>query len=150
MKTVGLIVNPVAGLGGAAALKGSDGEASKQALLKGYAPRSQNRAAAALSELPKDTTLLTFAGDMGEKSARMADVPCKIIADFGDETKGTDTEKAARLLLEREVDLILFAGGDGTARDVCRAVGDSITVIGIPAGVKIHSSVYVLVTLSQL
>ena len=69
MKTVGLIVNPVAGLGGAAALKGSDGEASKEALEKGYVPNAQKRAAIALSELPKGVTLFTFAGDMGEKSA---------------------------------------------------------------------------------
>ncbi|MBR6736445.1 MAG: ATP-NAD kinase, partial [Oscillospiraceae bacterium] len=61
MKRVGLIVNPVAGLGGAAALKGSDGEASKEALLRGYSPHAQNRAVIALSELPKDMTVLTFA-----------------------------------------------------------------------------------------
>ncbi|MBR6735291.1 MAG: ATP-NAD kinase family protein [Oscillospiraceae bacterium] len=142
MKRVGLIVNPIAGLGGAAALKGSDGEASKEALLRGYSPHAQNRAVIALSELPKDMTVLTFAGDMGENSTRMAGVPYEVIADFGADTDGKNTESAARLLMERKADLILFAGGDGTARDICRAVNDSVTVIGIPAGVKIHSSVY--------
>ena len=142
MKTVGLIVNPVAGMGGAAALKGSDGEASKEALARGYVSNAQNRASIALSELPKDITLITFAGDMGENCAKTAGLAYSVEADYGACTTGKDTENAARLLLNKGVELILFAGGDGTARDICRAADDKITVIGIPAGVKIHSSVY--------
>jgi predicted polyphosphate/ATP-dependent NAD kinase len=57
-------------------------------------------------------------------------------------TSPADTEQAARELLAAGIDLILFAGGDGTARNVCNAVGQRVPVIGVPAGVKIHSAVY--------
>jgi predicted polyphosphate/ATP-dependent NAD kinase len=57
-------------------------------------------------------------------------------------TTAADTELAARGLAAAGADLILFAGGDGTARNLCNALGDRLPVIGVPAGVKIHSAVY--------
>ena len=53
-----------------------------------------------------------------------------------------DTRKAAALILEEELDLLVFAGGDGTARDIYSVVDVKLPVLGIPTGVKIHSGVY--------
>jgi predicted polyphosphate/ATP-dependent NAD kinase len=58
------------------------------------------------------------------------------------ETSAIDTQAAARKMVQEGVDLILFAGGDGTARDMYSAIGETVPVVGIPAGVKIHSPVF--------
>lgn len=143
--TLGLIVNPVAGLGGSVALKGSDGAAtSKIAIGLGAEPKAQHRAEMALSvlkNLPID--IVTYPAEMGEWVAQSAGFSPRVVGSFqvGDSTPN-DTEQAVKYLCEAGVDLILFAGGDGTARDICRAVPDGVAVLGIPAGVKIHSGVY--------
>jgi predicted polyphosphate/ATP-dependent NAD kinase len=80
---------------------------------------------------------------MGEDVVReYGFVPKVIQADFGDVTTEKDTVHAAKAMLDEKVDLLLFAGGDGTARDICSAVGTSLVCLGIPAGVKIHSGVF--------
>ncbi|WP_043598040.1 ATP-NAD kinase family protein [Aeromonas diversa] len=143
MFRLGLIINPVAGLGGSVALKGSDGVVELARRL-GAVPRSAERARAALAELAGlDYELVTVAGPMGEELAREMGIPHTLIDHHpAAESCAKDTRSAARLMAEMGLDLLLFAGGDGTARDICAAVGEHAHVLGIPAGCKIHSGVY--------
>ncbi|MFP2768154.1 ATP-NAD kinase family protein [Oceanisphaera sp. KMM 10153] len=144
MFKIGLIINPLAGLGGSVALKGSDGMA-EQALALGAEPRSLKRTQLALAELTalKDgLTFYTVAGDMGETVCRQQALPFEVCYQPASPTTAEDTRNAVAALVEQGIDLLLFAGGDGTARDVCAAAPDNLCVLGIPAGVKIHSGVY--------
>jgi len=146
-KKLGLIVNPVAGLGGRVGLKGSDGaETQRQALALGAVPQAANRAAQALARLrplADRFELITYPGEMGEAAAIAGGLTPIVIGEIQPgRTTAEDTRRAAREMLAPAVDLLLFAGGDGTARDVCQAVGQAMPVLGIPAGVKIHSAAY--------
>lgn len=149
MKKIGLIVNPWAGLGGRVGLKGSDGaETVDRALALGAVPESPNRATQALKAL-KDASeefeIYTYGGLMGEDELKSLGFDPVVLGDkSSDRSTPSDTEAAAKLMREEKVDLIVFSGGDGTARDICEAIGTTVPVIGIPAGVKIHSSVYAL------
>ena len=144
---LGLIINPLAGLGGSVGLKGSDGQA-EQALALGATPQAMNRAKTALTELLAQRgqfEVFTVAGDMGESVCAGLGLQHQVLYSAAAmPSTATDTETAAKLLAEHGVDLLLFAGGDGTARNICAAVGDQTTVLGIPAGVKIHSGVYAI------
>ncbi len=146
--TVGLVVNPVAGIGGPAGLKGSDGErVQREALARGAVPQAGRRAAAAvralLARLP-DVRLVTVAGAMGEDSVRAAGGTAELVLRPGDSTAAADTRAAVRAMAG--VDLLLFAGGDGTARDVLDALralgGRAPAVLGVPAGVKVYSGCF--------
>jgi predicted polyphosphate/ATP-dependent NAD kinase len=145
---VGLIVNPIAGMGGAVGLKGTDGAAIvSRARELGATPHAAARAAVALravADARLEVRLLACAGEMGEASAISAGLVPEIIdrPAAPDATSSADTRRAARAMLEAGVDLLVFAGGDGTARDVYEAIGEAVPVIAIPAGVKIHSAVY--------
>jgi len=157
---LGLIVNPLAGVGGKVGLKGSDGtEIVRQALERGAVREAPGRAALALGRLARlreQLEIVTFPGEMGADEALACGldpivVPGVIGASWGQAgtlpdgaplTTADDTVAAARALRDMGVGLLLFAGGDGTARDVCRAVGTDLVCLGVPAGVKIHSAVY--------
>lgn len=145
---LGLIVNPVAGLGGSVALKGSDGEdTAAKAIALGAEPKSNSRTKAALEVLvpyQSNITIYTVNDEMGEHTAKSLGFNTQVVCQSSSPTTSDDTEAAARLLQQQGVDLILFAGGDGTARNICHAVEDSIPVLGIPAGCKIHSGVYAI------
>ncbi len=144
---LGLIVNPMAGLGGRVGLKGSDGESIQQrAIALGAQPRAGERAREALTALlplKDDIEIVTYAGEMGAEAAESLGFRAQVIGRIeAGRSRAQDTRRAAQSMKEMNVALILFAGGDGTARDVYDAVGSDVAVLGIPAGVKIHSPVY--------
>ncbi|HEB82175.1 MAG TPA: ATP-NAD kinase, partial [Gammaproteobacteria bacterium] len=117
---IGFLINPMAGIGGPAALKGSDGEAIvREALARGAKPQAGRRAATAMQALsPGDYTIVTAAGDMGEAVLQQLNLPCEVVYLPGRQSSADDTKNAVRLFIEQGADLIVFAGGDGTARDV--------------------------------
>ncbi|CAM5284383.1 hypothetical protein GCM10010329_43300 [Streptomyces spiroverticillatus] len=142
---IGLVVNPVAGLGGRVGLGGSDGtDVQRRAVELGAVPCAGSRSAAALAELAcrtRDFELFTAAGAMGEESASAAGLSARVVyRPRPGDTGPRDTVEAVRAL-GAAVDLLLFAGGDGTARDVLDADAGT-PVLGIPTGVKMHSAVF--------
>ena len=144
---LGLIVNPIAGMGGTVGLKGSDTpEIVARARALGALPQAPARAGEALAAIgAADAPLELFAaaGEMGETEARAAGFTPQVVdRSTGEETEAEDSVRAAKVMADLPVDLILFAGGDGTARDLVRAIGGKVPVVGIPAGVKMHSAVY--------
>ncbi len=146
-KLLGLIVNPIAGMGGAVGLKGTDGgDILNKALSMGAVPRSPLRVREALKEIAgwsERLDVLTCPGDMGATESVRAGFRAGILPiGPGSSTSAEDTMEAARRMEMAGVDLILFAGGDGTARDISGAVGTRLPVLGIPTGVKIHSPVF--------
>jgi|APSaa5957512622_1039677.scaffolds.fasta_scaffold40174_2 predicted polyphosphate/ATP-dependent NAD kinase len=146
-KKLGLIVNPIAGMGGRVGLKGTDGDEILEAAIRlGAKPRSNQRTLLALQQLYQelpDLDILTFSGDMGETVAKQAGFSPTIIGSaIDDNTSADDTLAAGKKMVAAGVDFLLFAGGDGTARNIADSVGETIPVIGIPTGVKIHSAVF--------
>ncbi|WP_022963174.1 ATP-NAD kinase family protein [Halopseudomonas pelagia] len=142
---LGLIINPLAGLGGRAALKGSDGVA-EQALAMGVEPLAQQRVRVALEvlrPLREQLKILAAPGLMGATLLAELGFEHEVVGELvGEQTAAEDTERLAREIQALGVDLLLFAGGDGTARNICNSAGPGQLVLGIPAGVKIHSGVY--------
>lgn len=154
---IGLIINPVAGIGGRVALKGSDGSDIQQlAMQRGAIPLAQQRAEQALqliAEYRDRLHIYTASGDMGEnlsKALGFATTVVNVVSSA--HTTCGDTENTVECCLQQGIDLLVFAGGDGTARNIYHVLqklessaDDLLTippVIGVPAGCKIHSSVY--------
>ena len=147
MNAIGLVVNPVAGIGGPAGLAGSDGAAvQREAVRRGGRARAGERAAEALrvlASLRPGLEIVTAAGALGEDAVRAAGlVPRVVYASGNMETTGDDTARAAGAVHAAGASLVLFAGGDGTARDVARGLPAGAAVLGIPAGVKMYSGCF--------
>ncbi|MFW6038476.1 MAG: ATP-NAD kinase family protein [Candidatus Saliniplasma sp.] len=144
---IGFVINPIAGMGGKVGLKGTDGVYEK-AIELGAEPVAQKRAEKALEKMEEGHEWYTAEGIMGEDSLKkffMEDDVRVVYESIDDEighTKANDTHRAVREFLKEEIDLIVFCGGDGTARDVFEEVGTEIPILGIPAGVKMHSGVF--------
>jgi len=149
VKKIGLLVNPIAGMGGRAGLKGTDGVAEKAKAL-GAKPVSPHRAEEMLNALALlyggankiPAEFLTCSGKMGAEELAAAGITHEIVYGAPEKTSAADTIAACRRFAELGIDIIVFAGGDGTARDVWSAVGKKVAIFGIPSGVKMHSGVF--------
>lgn len=147
MLRIGFVVNPVAGMGGPVGLKGTDGEETlREAVRRGARARALDRAETALrsvAEARVDAVFLTCRGEMGEDSLKTSGTPCEVVSGHGDVTSAADTRAAVRAFVSKGVDLVVFVGGDGTARDVLMETGTRVAIVGVPSGVKMHSAVFI-------
>jgi predicted polyphosphate/ATP-dependent NAD kinase len=153
---VGFIVNPIAGMGGRVALKGTDGVV-EEAIRRGAKPVAPDVARLFLNELSnyeegKGFEFITGPGPLGEEYLREFEFPFDVIKhrDIGyreiggvkiPDTTSDDTKELVRRMLGK-VDIIVFAGGDGTARDVHSVVDKKVPILGVPTGVKMFSGVF--------
>lgn len=148
MRKVGLLINPIAGMGGKVGLKGTDGfDVLELAIERGAIPESNDKAVKALEKLlplKEELLFLTASGLMGKNALRKVGLDYEVVHSVSALTEQKDSLDVLERFKEEEVDFILFVGGDGTARDVASVVGLDIPVIGVPAGVKIHSPVYAI------
>ncbi len=144
MRKVGLIVNPVAGMGGSVGLKGTDGGIYKRSVELGAEPVTPQRIRSFLSHIKEmqDILFLVAPKNMGAKYVKEKDLDFEIIGEISGETTAADTKKIAKEMVKSCIDILIFCGGDGTARDIYDAVGLKIPVIGIPSGVKMFSSIF--------
>lgn len=150
-KKIGLIVNPVAGMGGSVGLKGTDGSLYREALEMGARPVTPVRTKdvfAHLKELDR-MSLFTAPGPMGadyiQDMGEKLDAPPVVVGDI-DVAQGPsssqDSKRIARQMADQGIDLLLFVGGDGTARDIYDSVGLRVPVVAVPSGVKVFSAVF--------
>lgn len=148
---LGLLINPLAGIGGAVGLKGSDGaEIVAQALALGAEKRAPLRVSQVLEKLlpyKEQIFFLAAPAEMGERLCQQFGFAYTVVgrpAPGAGMTTAADTQAAVQAMLAEGIDVLLFAGGDGTARDLVNWVPATQLCLGIPAGVKIHSGVYAI------
>jgi predicted polyphosphate/ATP-dependent NAD kinase len=149
---IGLVVNPVAGIGGAVGLRGSDGESVQQeARRRSGIPRGQERLHAFLVRLQEilgsslhAVEWLSWGGEMGCRGLAAMKIPARQLGQPEQPSTSADTKTAIKTLCAKSIDLLIFVGGDGTARDVLNSVSNDVCVLGLPAGVKMHSGVFAI------
>jgi predicted polyphosphate/ATP-dependent NAD kinase len=151
MPRIGFVINPIAGMGGCVGLKGTDGVVA-EAERRGAERVATARALEMLVTLkrlldaesvPPAIHWLTAAGDMGSETLRTAGITAvETVYRAAGATSALDTKAAVEKFVAAGVDLILFCGGDGTARDICSIFGETTPMLGIPAGVKMYSGVF--------
>lgn len=154
---LGFIVNPIAGMGGKVGLKGTDAVV-EEAIARGAKPVSPLRATEFLQKLKESAAevtieVLTCPGIMGKDEAEAASYPVQILTmTIGKLTSAEDTKTAVKLLVKANVGLIVFVGGDGTAKDVFDAMQgcDDVEVLGVPSGVKMYSGIFAVNTLDAV
>ena len=167
-KTLGLIVNPVAGMGGSVGLKGTDGELHERALELGAEPIALGRTETFLTHIERkdEINLLVAPGPMGAEHLADFDVPYTVVGEISDETSAADTKRIARQMIGHgstqspestqspgstqspestrspRAELLVFVGGDGTARDIYDGIDGAVPVVAVPSGVKVYSAVF--------
>lgn len=146
-KKIGFLVNPIAGMGGKVGLKGTDGpkvlQKAKELGAEPVAPERATKALKKLKEMKIEIKIFCCSEEMGEKEVKEAEFDPIVIKNINSgKTTPEDTKKAVKKFLDEDVDIILFAGGDGTARDVIEVIDMDIPILGIPTGVKMHSAVF--------
>ncbi|MEM1573845.1 MAG: ATP-NAD kinase family protein [Candidatus Methanomethylicaceae archaeon] len=148
IRKIGFIVNPIAGMGGSVGLKGTDGEEILEKAIKLGAKKVALKRAEeflnSLGTLANTIEFWTCPGEMGEEILKKLNIKYNVIPGRIGKTTAEDTKKAAKYMLNLGVSIIVFCGGDGTARDILDAINTSIPVIGIPAGVKMQSGVFAI------
>ncbi|RCH74700.1 MAG: hypothetical protein DBX04_08985 [Candidatus Poseidoniales archaeon] len=152
MVKLGLLVNPDAGLGGRLGLKGSDGQA-EIARSRGAQDRSGPRMRIMLDHLvaiSKESLdgiqWYLSEGRMGTDWIPPTISPFGIIHSSNSSTDANDTSQLVASLIDSDIDLLIYAGGDGTTRDVVAALSQygrpELPIIGVPTGVKMHSGCF--------
>lgn len=147
-KRVGLIVNPIAGMGGSVGLKGTDGEMIDRARELGANPVTPERTRVFLAHIEHLPALHWLAAPGAMGADYLAEFDAQVIwvgeSDAAEGTTAADTRRIATDMVDAGVELLVFVGGDGTARDIVDAVGVRVPVVAVPAGVKVYSGAFAL------
>ncbi|MGC8681431.1 MAG: ATP-NAD kinase family protein [Thermoplasmata archaeon] len=140
---IGFIINPIAGMGGSVGLKGTD-NLYNEAIKLGAKPVAPSRAMEFLQNsinFLKDHLIITCGNEMGENIIKEIKlVNYQIVHEPKLNTTREDTIECAKSM--KNADIIIFVGGDGTARDILNAVDRKNPILGIPSGVKMYSAVF--------